>query len=576
MAIYVCQIKAIVRSEGRSAVAAAAYRSGEKIKNQWDGVEHDYTRKGGIVYKNILLPDHAPQEYRNRATLWNAVEMSEKASDCRLCRECIVALPRELSLEQQTALVEEYVLDNFVKLGMCADIAIHNPVLTDDLHRPIDKNGNPTNDPTEYQYINPHAHILLTVRPIDEHGRWAAKTQKEYLCRRGKEQKGFTASEFSLAKTEGWEKQYRYQMDKKQVWLTPSEATAQGLTHQQRISRAPRSTPHGRENPVAAYWNDAKRVPEWRQAWAELVNRKFLELGIDERIDARSYAAQGIDRMPGVHEGPSAHHMKKRGCHTEKSSINAGIAAYNRSADLYRSISQAAQKKVHTTASVLENLRNQMIYSGYKGSVLGKSLSAAQRLSRQQEADIRSLTDILDAALALNEKATETIAALTKLLEATSPLQWQKRNRLKGQIDHEQQQVAQRSEYIHSVMRQQGYADEGALWVAAEAQAEATAELNRQRESLSAMEAEKLSAEAEYQKVLLTVPDSYHSQVDAARSSIREWQADILQQELRRELTEEFSPQLYREYAAKADEKLEPEDRHRKEKNRRTQKVIGL
>ncbi len=99
MAIYVCQIKAITRSEGRSAVAAAAYRSGEKIKNQWDGVEHDYTRKGGVVYKNILLPDHAPQEYRDRATLWNAVEMSEKASDCRLCRECIVALPRELSLE---------------------------------------------------------------------------------------------------------------------------------------------------------------------------------------------------------------------------------------------------------------------------------------------------------------------------------------------------------------------------------------------------------------------------------------------------------------------------------------------
>lgn len=80
MAICVCQIKAIARSEGRSAVAAAAYRSGEKIKNQWDGVEHDYIRKGGIVYKNILLPDHAPQEYRNRATLWNVVELSGHSS----------------------------------------------------------------------------------------------------------------------------------------------------------------------------------------------------------------------------------------------------------------------------------------------------------------------------------------------------------------------------------------------------------------------------------------------------------------------------------------------------------------
>lgn len=76
---------------------------------------------------------------------------------------------------------------------MCAGIAIHNPVLTDDLHRPIDKDGNPTNGPAGYQYINPHAHILLTVRPINKRRKREAKVQKEYLCKRGEEQRDFTA-----------------------------------------------------------------------------------------------------------------------------------------------------------------------------------------------------------------------------------------------------------------------------------------------------------------------------------------------------------------------------------------------
>ena len=150
-------VSIIKRSEGRSAVAAAAYRSGTKLTNEWDGLTHDYTRKGGVVHAEIMLPTHAPPEFADRSTLWNSVEQIEKARDSQLAREIEAALPRELSREQQLALVRAYVKDNFVDKGMCADFAIH------------DKGTG-----------NPHVHIMLTVRPLKENGAWGAKCRKAY------------------------------------------------------------------------------------------------------------------------------------------------------------------------------------------------------------------------------------------------------------------------------------------------------------------------------------------------------------------------------------------------------------
>ena len=106
---------------------------------------HDYTRKGGIVHAEIMLPAHAPPEFADRSILWNSVEQSEKARDSQLAREIEAALPRELSGEEQLALVRAYVKDNFVDKGMCADFAIH------------DKGTG-----------NPHVHIMLTLRPLKE------------------------------------------------------------------------------------------------------------------------------------------------------------------------------------------------------------------------------------------------------------------------------------------------------------------------------------------------------------------------------------------------------------------------
>ena len=157
IAIYHCNIGIVSRGKGKSAVAAAAYRSGEKITNEWDGMTHDYTRKRGVVHTEILLPPHAPPSFSDRSTLWNSVELYEKAGNAQLAREIDAALPIELSREEQIRLVREYCSSQFVSRGMCVDFAIHD---TD--------SG------------NPHCHIMLTMRPLDERGAWAAKSKKEY------------------------------------------------------------------------------------------------------------------------------------------------------------------------------------------------------------------------------------------------------------------------------------------------------------------------------------------------------------------------------------------------------------
>ena len=119
------------------------------MTNQYDGVTHDYTRKQGCLFSEILLPKSAPSEWLEREALWNAVEAAEKAKDSRLARELIVALPCELGLPEWTAMLRGFIQKQCVGEGMCADLSIH------------DTDGH-----------NPHAHILLTMRPIDENGQW--------------------------------------------------------------------------------------------------------------------------------------------------------------------------------------------------------------------------------------------------------------------------------------------------------------------------------------------------------------------------------------------------------------------
>jgi len=259
VAIYHCSIKIISRGKGKSAVAAAAYRAGEKIRNEYDGMEHDYTRKGGIVHTEILLSDNAPAEYSDRAVLWNAVEKIEKAKNSQLAREIELALPVELTREQNISLVREYVNRHFVSAGMCADVCIHDK-----------KDG------------NPHAHIMLTMRPFNEDRAWGAKQKKEYIL----------------------DKDGNKIYDKK------------------KRSYKCKSIP-------ATDWNEQSKAEEWRSGWADCVNQ-FLEKGNHaERIDHRSYERQGIEQIPTVHLGVAAFQMEKRGIATERGNLNREIEVTN-------------------------------------------------------------------------------------------------------------------------------------------------------------------------------------------------------------------------------------------------------
>ena len=250
MAIYHCSIKIVKRSQGKSAVAAAAYRSGEKLTNEYDGVTHDYTRKGGIVHSEIMLPSHAPPEFLERSTLWNSVELFEKNSD---------ALPAELDRQAQLTLVRAYVNDTFVSVGMCADFALH------------DKGDG-----------NPHAHIMLTLRPLEQDGSWGAKCRKEY------------------------------------------DLDEQG----QRIRLPSGAFKSHRVNTTD--WNDREKAEQWRSAWSDYSNRSLEQNGIKERIDHRSYKRQGVDKIPTVHMGVAATQMERRGIVTNKGNINREVAAQNK------------------------------------------------------------------------------------------------------------------------------------------------------------------------------------------------------------------------------------------------------
>ena len=126
MAIFHCSIKIIGRSKGQSSVASSSYRAGEKMLDQETGIVHDYTRKQGIVYSEVLLPSFAPKEYKNREILWNAVQKIETNRNAQLAREIEVALPRELSRMEQIEAVQSYVKGNFVSVGMCADWSLHD------------------------------------------------------------------------------------------------------------------------------------------------------------------------------------------------------------------------------------------------------------------------------------------------------------------------------------------------------------------------------------------------------------------------------------------------------------------
>lgn len=275
MAIYHCTCKIISRGQGRSAVGASAYRSGEKLYNEYDGIEHDYTKKGGVVYSEIMLCENAPKEYQDRQTLWNAVEQIEKSSKAQLAREYEVALPVELSREEQIKLVRDFAKENFVDNGMCVDFSIH------------DKEDG-----------NPHAHIMLTTRPIEQDNSWGVKQKKEYIL------------------DKNGQKQYD---KKKQTYKCKTVKTTN--------------------------WDSKEFLQRSRESWAEKVNQELEKKSLPQRIDHRSLKEQGVDRVPTIHEG-GARKLEKRGIKTDRGKINREIKTANGQMQTIDILTKQTQKEI--------------------------------------------------------------------------------------------------------------------------------------------------------------------------------------------------------------------------------------
>ena len=386
MAIYHLEAKAVSRGSGRSAVAAAAYMSCSEIHNEYDGVTHDFTRKRGLVWEQIFLPQNASPEWKSRSNLWNAVEAAEKSKDSRLARELVVALPIELDKTQWIKLLTEYIENTFVADGMCADVAIH------------DTDGH-----------NPHAHILLTVRPMDDKGRWQNKTEKEYLCVKNGEEKGFTSSEFLFAKSEGWEKQYQYFVGKKKVYLSPSEAEKHGY---ERVNKYPKSTRFGRQNPIAARWNSDDQLVIWREQWAQITNKYLDEANrSDAHIDHRSHADRGLDEQPTIHEGYVARTIEQKGFVADRCAINRQIKADNallrELKATMRKISQSVKNTLPALAEAMETLREKMIVLRYHLQIGSDVARKSKRTIQSEKATLAKYTSVAEQITAKKKERKE-------------------------------------------------------------------------------------------------------------------------------------------------------------------------
>lgn len=389
MAIYHLEAKVVSRGNGRSAVAASAYLSCTNILNDYDGVRHDYTRKKGLVWQEVFLPEYAPAEWQDRGVLWNAVEENEKTKDSRLAREFVPALPVELNKEQWQQLLSDFINEQFVADGMCADVAIHDPY------------------PPGH---NPHAHIMLTVRPLDENGKWQYKTEKEYLCIKDGGERGFTAAEFKAAQADGWEKQYQYKVGKKKVYMTPSAAEAQGY---ERVNKYPKSTKYGRQNPISERWNSEEQLVEWRKAWADVTNRYLEQYGHDARIDHRSHAERGLDEQPTVHEGVIARALEQKGIVSDRCELNRQIKADNallrELKAVVKNLMQAVKNTLPAIAEAMERLRSNMLIFKYQLLHIGGGKQAISKSLKMYREDMAQYTALADK---ISKKSKERKAAL--------------------------------------------------------------------------------------------------------------------------------------------------------------------
>ena len=362
------EISIVQRSHRQSAVAAAAYQSGEKLFCEYDQEVKHYPEKRGIVHNEILLPANAPLEYTDRNTLWNAAEAVEKQWNSQLARRWVLSIPREIPPDQYAALVRDFCRQQFVSKGMCVDFAIH------------DKGDG-----------NPHAHVMLTMRAMDERGKWLPKSRKVYELDKNGERIKLPSGR----------------------WKSHKEDTVD--------------------------WNDRKYGEIWRHEWEVIQNRYLEANNRPERVDLRSYERQGLDIIPTVHEGAAVRQMEKRGIQTNIGNLNREIKAAN---SLMKSIRQLI-KNLKGWIAELSEKRNELLAqkAAEEAVFLPNLLMKYMEIRKEERRDwtragqnrgtSQDLKAVSEALSYLRQKGLSTVEDLEAFLESSGKSAADYRNQMK-------------------------------------------------------------------------------------------------------------------------------------------------
>ena len=295
MAIYRCEIKIGKRSEGFSAVASASYNASEKHYSEYEQQTFNYTQKKGVVHSEILLPDNAPNEYKDRGTLWNSAEQIEKQGNAQLYREFEIALPNECTREQQIEMTRRFA-QTLQKEGMCVDFAIHENLKGDKR-----KHGK------IIEHDNIHAHVMCTMRAIDENGQWLPKAKKVWIQDKESPCMGNRVPVLDNKKVKEWEKKNGKPFNYKKS--TPEE-----------IKELQRKEKNGKriwksEKVNTTDWDNPENATKWRKTWANIINEylpeheKVSEKTIEAQIEDMEQELQKLNKMLSTQQNvePKSH-----------------------------------------------------------------------------------------------------------------------------------------------------------------------------------------------------------------------------------------------------------------------------
>ncbi len=477
------------------------------------------------------------------------MEEAEKTKDSRLAREFVAALPIELAKGEWVDLLSKFIQEQFVDESMCADVAIHNT----DGH-------------------NPHAHIMLTVRPLNENGTWQHKTEKEYLCVKDGEERGFTAAEYKEAQKDGWEKQYQYKVGKKKEYMVPSIAEAQEL---ERVSKYPKSTKYGRQNSISERWNSEEQLIAWRAAWADEVNLCLEQKDLDKRIDHRSFADQGKDEQPTVHEGVIARALEKKGIVSDRCEINRQIkrdnALLRQLKAEFQKLLVAAKNTIPAIAKAMETLRANMIVMAYQVLYAGK-LARLARSEIDRVAPMHKKYDELAAKIKEKQKEKRALQAKQKDTPLYRPVEHVRLNSQIAEVTEELEELkSEKTRLIYKI----GVGDD-------EGVKHSKARIGKERESLQ--KAEK--AEARYSVDLDDAAVEFHdletraAELDPdelmdARLALREEQEQRAVSVLKDSYGKEYEPDLTKQAKTDVSEVLnepKPDEKPRSMRKRLQEK----